>query len=131
MTTRTKTSELPLHYQNPNIPGQTLVLSFAHTDRGIAKGYYIWAIQDDLGGVIDKGTLRGIENLDKIRNEYILKGWKILMKNKVVVRQAGQKKKEKKEKPVEHVTPPPNSHEDQAREEMLKKLAEHDAKMFF
>jgi hypothetical protein len=107
------------------------VFSFAHNDRGIVKGYYIWARQDQMGGVIDKGTVKGIDAIDKLRNEYILQGWRILMKNKVVVRQHGEKKKEKKEKPVEHVTPPPNSHEDQAREEMLKKLAEHDAKMFF
>lgn len=131
MTTRTKTSELPLHYTHDRFTGQSVVFSFAMNDRGIVKGYYIWARQDDMGNVLEKGTVKGIDAIDKLRNEFILKGWRMKMKQKVVVRQPGEKKKEKKVQPVEAISAPPNPHEDKAREEMMKKMQEHDAKMFF
>lgn len=127
-STRTYVSELPLHYQNERL-GQTLVLSFAHNNRGIVKGYYIYAVQSEMGEVLDKGTVKGIDTIDKIRNEYILKGFRILPKKKVVITKPGEQKKKKKEVVVEKVEPPSNPQEDEARKaafEKMEKMAEND-----
>lgn len=93
MSSTTLRSELPLHYRHPTLPG-TLVLTFAHGQRGVIRGHYFWIIQDDQGGIIEKGAVKGMEKLDQVRNDFIYEGWrrhfppKVQVKNKNETREA-------------------------------------------
>ncbi len=114
-----KVADLPLFYKHPERPG-TLVFSFDVNDKGPIKGYYIFAVQLDNGDILEKGAVKGIRNLDKIRNEFIFQGWRRYLKPKVEVKDPAKKKEKKKEEVVEHVDPPPNEAQDKAREAAYK-----------
>ena len=84
-----------------------------------------------MGEVLDKGTVKGIDAIDKLRNEYILKGFRVVPKKKFVVKQPGEQKKKKKEVVVEKVEPPANPQEDAARKAAFEKMEKMSEKEFF
>jgi hypothetical protein len=117
--TSTKVDELPLHYRHDSQPG-TLVLTFAMGQNGKIPGHYFWIIQGDDGSIIDKGAVKGIAYLDKVRNDFIYQGWKRFIRPNIKV--TDPKKKKEKAKPVEAIVPPPNPQNDQDRAAAFAKL---------
>lgn len=111
--TSTKVSELPLYYKHDSQPG-TLLFSYACNDKGPVKGWYIYCIQTDDGQILDKGTIKGIKNINILRDEFILKGWKRIIRPKVELKEKNKKKEQTK--PIEAIPLPPNEENDKARQ---------------
>ena len=127
--TSTKVSELPLYYKHDILPG-TLLFSFACNDKGPVKGWYIYCIQTDDGQILDKGTIKGIKNINQLRDDYILKGWKRIIRPKIELK---DKNKKKQVKQIETVALPVNEENDKARQAAFASLHNkvYDDSLFF
>lgn len=127
----TKFEELPLHYKHPEQDG-TLVLSFAVNDRDdIIDGLYFWAIQLNSGETTEHATVKGLKNLNEIRNKFIGDGWRRFLPPKVKTKQdeemnrkqrRAKAKLEKKSKQLVNA--------DARKEERKRKQAEERRKAF-
>jgi len=82
----TRYEDLPLMYKHREQEG-TLILTWdVNTQDRIIPGRFIWAIQQDDASVSAMGKVKGLDKLNKIRNQFILDKWELYQRPKYNVK---------------------------------------------
>lgn len=82
----TRYEDLPLMYKHQEQEG-TLILTWdVNNQDRIIPGRFIWAIQHDDASVSAMGKVKGLDKLNKIRNQFILDKWEFYPRPKYNVK---------------------------------------------